>query len=106
MRLVLKQKDGETKEYQFAQGPIQIGRAADCQVSLPDRTVSKKHAVIACNGDGKWHVQDLGSANKTYLNGEIVRTAALKTGDSIRITDFTIEVNVDEKAQRGGSLGI
>jgi len=99
MRLVLKQKDGETKEYQFAQGPIHIGRAADCHVSLPDRTVSKKHAVIACNGDGKWHVQDLDSANKTYLNGEAVHTAEIKTGDAIRITDFTIEVNIDDKAR-------
>jgi pSer/pThr/pTyr-binding forkhead associated (FHA) protein len=99
MRLVLKQKDGETKEYQFAQGPIHIGRAADCHVALPDRTVSKKHAVIACNGEGKWHVQDLDSANKTYLNGEAVRTAEIKTGDSIRITDFTIEVNVEDKAR-------
>jgi len=99
MRLVLKHKDGETKEYQFAQGPIQIGRAADCHVSLPDRTVSKRHAVIVCNGDGQWHVQDLESANKTFLNGEVIRTAPIKTGDSIRITDFTIEVNVDDKAQ-------
>ena len=54
MRLVLKQKDGEAKEYQFTQGPIHIGRAVDCQVFLPDRTVSKKHATIACNGDGCW----------------------------------------------------
>ena len=97
MRLVLKQKDGETKEFQFAQGPIQIGRAADCHVFLPDRTVSKKHALIACDGDGKWHVQDLASANKTYLNGEPIAQAELKTGDSIRITDFVMEVNLDEK---------
>lgn len=98
MRLVLKQKDGETKEYQFTQGPIQIGRAADCHVFLPDRTVSKKHAVIVCNDAGTWHVEDLGSANKTYLNGEVVRAAAIKTGDSIRITDFTIEVRVEDQA--------
>jgi len=99
MRLVLKQKDGEIKEYRFAQGPIQIGRAADCQVSLPDRTISRKHAVIACDGDGKWHVEDLGSANKTFLNGESVRTAEIKTGDSIRITEFILEVDVGEKVQ-------
>ena len=99
MRLVLKQKDGETKEFQFAQGPIQIGRAADSHVFLPDRTVSKKHAMIACDGDGKWHVQDAGSANKTYLNGEVIQTAEIKTGDSIRITDFTIEVNLGDGAQ-------
>lgn len=99
MRLVLKQKDGDTKEFQFAQGPIQIGRAADSHVFLPDRAVSKKHAVIACDGDGKWHVQDAGSANKTYLNGEAIQTAEIKTGDSIRITDFTIEVNLGDAAR-------
>ena len=96
MRLVLKQKDGETKEFQFAQGPIQIGRAADSQVLLPDRTVSKKHALIACDGDGKWHVQDLGSANKTFVNGEAVKAVEIKTGDAIQITDFTIEVNLGD----------
>jgi pSer/pThr/pTyr-binding forkhead associated (FHA) protein len=99
MRLVLKQKDGEIRELQFAQGPIHIGRAADSQVLLPDRTVSKKHAVIVCDGDGKWTVQDLDSANKTYLNGEAIRAAEIKTGDAIQITDFTIEVNVDEAPQ-------
>lgn len=99
MRLVLKQDDGDTKEFQFSQGPVQIGRAADSHVFLPDRTVSKKHALILCNDDGTWHVQDLDSANKTYLNGEPVGTAEIKTGDSIRITDFTIKVNLDERAQ-------
>jgi len=99
MRLVLKQKDGEMKEFQFANGPIEIGRAADSHVFLPDRTVSKKHALIACDGDGKWEVQDLDSANKTYLNGEAVHKAPIKTGDAIRITDFTMEVNLDEHPQ-------
>lgn len=103
MRLVLKQKDGETKEFQFANGPIEIGRAADSHVFLPDRTVSKKHAVIACDGDGKWEVQDLDSANKTYLNGEAVHKAAVKTGDAIRITDFTLEINLDEQPQLADS---
>ncbi|MBN1508069.1 MAG: FHA domain-containing protein [Sedimentisphaerales bacterium] len=97
MRLVLKQKDGEVREYQFAQGPIHIGRAADSHVLLADRAVSKKHAIIVCNGEGNWTVQDLDSANKTYLNGQAVRLAPIKTGDAIRITEFTIEVNLDEK---------
>lgn len=98
MRLVLKQKDGETKEFQFASGPIQIGRAADSHVFLPDRTVSKKHATLLCD-DGKWEVRDLDSANKTYLNGEAVRQAEVKTGDAIRITEFTLEVNLDDHVE-------
>lgn len=103
MRLVLKQKDGETKEYQFAQGPIEIGRGADNQIFLPDRTVSKKHAMLVCDGDGHWEVQDLGSANKTYLNGEVVSRASIKSGDAIGITEFTLEVSVDGQPQAGHS---
>lgn len=97
MRLVLKQRDGDVKEFQFAAGPIHIGRAADSHVFLPDRAVSKKHAIIARDGQGQWTVQDLDSANKTYVNGEAVRTAPIKTGDAIRITEFTLEVNLDDK---------
>ncbi len=96
MRLVVKQKDGETRELQFIQGPVHIGRAADSHVFLPDRTVSKKHAVIVREADGSWHVQDLGSSNKTYLNGQAIQKAQIKTGDAIKITDFTIEVNVED----------
>lgn len=99
MRLVLKQKDGETREFQFSQGPVIIGRAADSHVFIPDRTVSKKHAEINCNGDGTWVLKDLKSANKTYVNGQEVAQAQVKTGDSIRITDFTLEVNCDDQAQ-------
>lgn len=105
MRLVVKQKNGHTKELQFTEGPISIGRAPGNQVLLPNRTVSKQHAVIFTAEDGKWMVEDMDSANKTYLNGEAIHKAEIKTGDSLSITDFTIEINledqtdVDEQAQ-------
>ncbi len=98
MRLLVKQKDGHAKEYQFVEGPISIGRAADSQVFLPDRTVSKEHARIFITEDGKWVLQDMDSANKTYLNGEPVHRAEIKTGDSLRITDFSIEVKLEDEA--------
>lgn len=96
MRLVVKQKDGETKEFTFAQGPIRIGRAPDSHVFLPDCTVSKKHAMIAADGDGQWVVEDLDSSNKTYLNGEAIHKAPIKTGDAIRITEFDIEISIED----------
>jgi pSer/pThr/pTyr-binding forkhead associated (FHA) protein len=98
MRLLVKQKDGHAKEYQFVEGPISIGRAADSQVFLPDRTVSKEHARIFITEDGKWVLQDMDSANKTYLNDAPIHKVEIKTGDSFRITDFTIEVSLDEEA--------
>lgn len=96
MRLVVKQKDGRTREFQFTEGPISIGRAANCQIFLPDRSVSKQHAVISATGEGKWIVEDKGSVNKTYLNDEEIHKAEIKTGDCLRITDFTMEINIED----------
>jgi adenylate cyclase len=97
MRLLVKQKDGQTKEYQFAEGPICIGRAADSHIFLADRTVSKQHATIFIADDGKWMVQDMDSANKTFLNGEPIHKIEIKDGDCLHITDFTIEIHLEDE---------
>ncbi len=77
MRLVVKQSNGTINEFQFAQGPVYIGRGANSQVFLPDRAVSRQHAVIFTTQDGKWFVEDLDSANKTYLNDKAIHKAAI-----------------------------
>ncbi|MFB0524400.1 MAG: FHA domain-containing protein [Phycisphaerae bacterium] len=99
MRLVVKQKDGPVREFQFTEGPISIGRADNSSVFLPDRTVSKQHAVISATEDGKWMVEDMDSANKTYLNDQAIRKAEIKNGDYLQITDFTIEINLEDKTE-------
>ena len=96
MRLVVKQKDGDTKEFRFTEGPISLGRAATSQIFLPDRLVSKQHAVIYVNSNGHWNVEDLESANKTYLNDKEIHKAQIKNGDCIRISDFSLEVILDD----------
>jgi pSer/pThr/pTyr-binding forkhead associated (FHA) protein len=96
MRLLVKQSDGTAKELQFEQGPISIGRGANNRVFLPDKGVSREHAVIRAMGVGKWMIEDLGSSNKTYLNNKVIRKAEIKHGDCLRITDFTLEVILEE----------
>ena len=98
MRIVVKQKDGNTKEFQFAQGPISIGRGANSQVFLPDKAVSRQHAVIHSTDDGQWTIEDMGSSNKTYLNDKAVDKAPVKHGDCLRITDFLMEIILEEEA--------
>jgi len=99
MRLVVKQSDGNTKELQFTEGPISIGRGTNNHVFLPDRGVSREHAVISSTEDGKWMVEDLDSSNKTYLNDKAIRKAEIKHGDCLRITDFTLEIILEENVQ-------
>jgi len=95
MRLVVK-RDGQTvNDFQFDKGPVYIGRHVHSQVFLPDRAVSRQHAAIFTTQEGKWVVEDLDSANKTYLNDKAIHKTEIKTGDSIRIGDFTIEINLE-----------
>jgi len=99
MRLIVKQDDSTISEFQFTDGPIYIGRHKNSQIFLGHRAVSRQHAVIFRTEDGKWMVEDLDSANKTYLNDEAVHKAEVKTGDILRIVDFIIEVNLEERAK-------
>ncbi len=101
MRLVVKQDDRAVNEFQFGREPVYIGRHTNSQVFLPDGAVSRQHAVIFTTDNGKWIVEDLDSANKTYLNGEAIHKAEIKTGDYLRIADFTIEINLEDETVVG-----
>ena len=95
MYLVVKRNGHTINEFRTAEGPVHIGRRSDNQIPLPDRAISKKHATIFNADDGKWMVEDLDSANKTYLNDEAIHKAEIKTGDCLRIADFTIEIDLE-----------
>ena len=95
MRLIVKKADQTINEFQFSKGPIHIGRHANSQIFLSDRLISRHHAVIFRTQDGKWTVEDLDSTNRTYLNGDAIHKAEVKTGDCLRISDFTIEVDLE-----------
>lgn len=97
MRLLLKQSDGTTKEMQFQQGPVSIGRGADSQIFLPDPAVSRKHAVLHSDSDGTWLIEDLDSAGKTFLNEKPIRKAKVKHGDAIRVTTFTMQIQLEQE---------
>ncbi len=65
--------------------PLLIGRSEECEISLPDRQVSRVHAQVAWNGE-EYLLEDLGSKNGTHLNGqEIAKPSTLRDGDEIQI---------------------
>ena len=95
MRLIIKQNGRTAEKLQFDEGPIRIGRKSDSHIFLRNKAVSKEHAVIYATNDGQWMVEDMKSANKTYLNKKTVQKASVKTGDCLRISDIIIEINLD-----------
>src|SRR4051812_19082143 len=84
-------------KYQGGEFPLRpnreiiIGRSSDLDMVLVEDMVSRKHAKITTDN----HVvtiQDLGSTNGTFVNGEKVRKADLKDGDRILIGTSIIKI--------------
>ncbi|KAF0163349.1 MAG: adenylate cyclase, partial [Caulobacteraceae bacterium] len=60
-----------------------LGRHPDNSIQLLDRIVSKNHCIVALVDNG-YVLEDLGSLNGTYINGERVEgKRALRPGDEI-----------------------
>ena len=66
-----------------------LGRGVEASVELPDRRVSKAHALIERAGEG-WRLRDLGSNNGTQLNGTTVPQADLRDGDVVGIGPYRL----------------
>lgn len=104
MHINLKQNDASINSYHFRRGPVYIGRQLGSQVFLPDRKVSRQHAVIYNTDNDQWFIEDLDTPNKTYLNDNAIHKSILKSGDKIRIGPFEIELNFEEDATREASV--
>lgn len=77
-------------KYQGGEFPLKgdkqliIGRSSELDMVLVEDMVSRKHAKISV-ASGKITIEDLGSTNGTFVNGEKVKTSRLKEGDRILI---------------------
>ncbi|MBI5532678.1 MAG: FHA domain-containing protein [Deltaproteobacteria bacterium] len=73
------------REIPLPQGGCVLGRGGDCQVVLDDSLASRKHAFLKVSSNSVT-LQDLGSRNGVYVNGERVDgSIALRVGDEILI---------------------
>jgi len=80
--LAIREGDRVGKRFDVTKKGESVGRAADNTVSLDDNTVSRHHAKILFE-DGKFLVHDLGSSNKTKVNGVEVVRQELEDGDEV-----------------------
>jgi len=82
--LLVEARDGPPTRYTLEGATASIGRGPENDVVLLDLKVSRRHAVMRCDGD-QIQVEDQGSANGFKHNGRRVRKAQITDGDSLII---------------------
>lgn len=75
---------------------ITVGRSSQCQVVLPDESISRRHATIQQSG-ATWIISDLESRHGTYLNAVKLAPntlAPLKRGDLVGMGPWSFRVRI------------
>jgi len=67
-----------------------IGRSREADVQLAGSAVSRRHAVVLRKGD-EYILEDLGSENGTFVDGEQVERIKLTKGMKVQIADYILE---------------
>jgi adenylate cyclase len=84
MAKVIVTGNDQRREYEL--GAINtIGRHPDNTLQILDRIVSKEHAQIVRQPDGRFLFRDLGSLNGSFLRGERVSEQVLRDGDEVML---------------------
>jgi pSer/pThr/pTyr-binding forkhead associated (FHA) protein len=92
--MVMFRPDGQRRSFSVTRDMTVIGRREDCDLRIPLGDVSRKHCRMIMDGQ-TIKVEDLGSSNGTYRNGERVQQAELSPGDTLQIGPVVFVVQVD-----------
>ncbi len=71
-----------------------LGRSIDCEIVLQAPEISRRHCRIAYTYV-EYEIEDLGSANGTYVNGEPVDRVTLFHGDLIEVGLIQLRFHVE-----------
>jgi NADPH-dependent 2,4-dienoyl-CoA reductase/sulfur reductase-like enzyme/ferredoxin len=69
-----------------------LGREMLKEYEITDAKASRRHARLIVTPDGRVWIEDLGSTNGTFLNGQRISRAEVKLGDQVRLGTTTVEL--------------
>ncbi|MCU0753959.1 MAG: FHA domain-containing protein [Xanthomonadales bacterium] len=85
-------------------GPTVIGRQDGCDIAIATEELSRRHCEVRPTPDGLW-VEDLGSANGTFINDKRVTRELIRAGDELRLDTLRFQVLAPGK-DGGGHLPV
>ena len=91
------QESEDMRRLSFDAAEIAIGRSQSSDCSIPDETVSARHARLRYHHN-QWWVEDLKSTNGTFLNDEPVSVpTVVVSGDELRCGQINLLITIAEK---------
>jgi pSer/pThr/pTyr-binding forkhead associated (FHA) protein len=80
----------EARSFELKGEKVRIGRSPDCDVEIPERGVSRTHAVLCWEGE-RLVLHHRSATNPTYLNGlPLESPQALRGGEQIQLADRVV----------------
>ncbi|MBW1871860.1 MAG: AgmX/PglI C-terminal domain-containing protein [Deltaproteobacteria bacterium] len=80
----------------YAQSSLLIGRSPEVDLQIEDDIISRTHARMSITPEGVV-LEDLGSSNGTYVNGEAVERCYLESRDEVSIGTYTLKIKILSK---------
>jgi hypothetical protein len=87
--LIIQESGAPDRAFDLFGEDVLIGRSRSCDLRLANVSVSREHARLRWD-EGDYTVEDAGSHNGVYVNGERTEKHLLKAGDRIRVGKYAI----------------
>jgi serine/threonine protein kinase len=103
IQLALYRKNKRVWAMQLSGSQATLGRGQSCNVRIPSTDVSRLHCRLRLEADGLVRVEDLASANGTFINGtQIHGLEIVRPGDRLGLgpVTFVVEYEKTPKTQR------
>lgn len=93
LKMTIEARDGRLVNHVVPVGELVVGRSGTVPLLAEDEEASRKHARFFVEQDGKLRVEDLNSANGTFVNEErIVGIRELNPADLVRLGKTRMQV--------------
>lgn len=105
-RVTFVARDASASAVELGPEPFTIGRMAECELRLSDRSVSRRHARVYHTRQG-FVIENVGR-NPLKINGAPVADQVLQDGDIVQIgaSEFVVHVQTDQVLTRDAAGGI
>lgn len=93
--ITIKEQNRTLDTVKVVAGTLSIGRNPDNDIQIEDHTISGHHAKIVTFFNASY-VEDLGSTNGTFVNGQRVTKRTLNANDVIQVGHHRLVIEADE----------